>query len=149
MPFGRINYDDPAFQRTLAERTARKKGGVEAAQYAGLYHAFTQKELQTQLQFMRLGEAKKMAEANLDIADRRLDMREQELNFNRDITGRRFSMQEGILEDQEEDLMLGTALGLGTSLVAGIMGKQRADAARADAEIQSKINRKLWQQLNQ
>jgi hypothetical protein len=148
MPFGKINYDDPQFQKLLAERAARRGGGVEAEKYAGLYHAFTQKELKTQLEFMRLGEAKKMTEANLDLANRRLDLREQNINFNKSLAQRKFGFAEDILEDQEDDLMLGTALGLGTSLVAGIMGKQRADAAKADAEMQRKINNKLWIQLN-
>ena len=148
MPFGKINYDDPQFQKLLAERAARQERGVEVEKYAGLYHAFTQKELTTQLEFMRLGEAKKMTEATLDFSNRRLDLREQEMDFNKQMSRKRYGLTKGALEDAEDDLMLGTALGLGTSLVASIMGKQRADAAKVDAKIQEEINEKLRLMLN-
>jgi len=105
-----INYRDPRFQRAML-RTAASNPYKAVQDYGGLTSNFVTNQMGTQMEFNRLGEAKRQHKENLAFANKQLRQ-----------NVRMFNKQDRLARD---DLYMGAIGGLATSGLAGYLGRER------------------------
>ena len=119
-----INYRDPRYQKEVLSATASPLANKTAAQEETTAEFVAQQENEKG-KFARLGLEKKMFEGNLSLANERL-------KFQKD------SFYDG-LDNAEEATKLGMYGGLGTTLLAGYIGRQRQNTLEKEAAQRQKI----------
>lgn len=125
-----INYRDPRFQGALLSAASRPTANVPGAA-AGITSAFAGQQQQVLTKFSELGTQRRRFDANLKIA-------QDKLAFER-------KLHKQSLKDARDASNLGIISGLGTSVIAGLMGRSRRKKTEAAAERQSAFNREMQQ----
>lgn len=123
-----INYRDPRFQEALLAAGSRPRANVPGAA-AQVTSAFAGQQQGILTRFSELATNKRRFDSNLRLAQNRqaFEMR----------------MHKQSLKDARDASNLGIISGLGTSVVAGLMGRHRRIKSQEAAAEQSAFNRKV------
>ena len=127
-----INYRDPRYQKAALSATASPLANKLGAQEQVTAQFVTQQQ-QTANEFAQIGLQKRMHESSLALAEDRL-------KFQKD------SFKTG-LKNAKQATNLGILGGLGTTLYAGYIGRQRQQTLEMEAAKKQKVMDKLFAQI--
>lgn len=120
-----INYRDPRYQEAVLAAHGRPGTNIPGAMQA-ITSAFAEQQQGVQNRFSRLFTNRRRFNANLRLANKKLSFRKK--------------MHEQALKDARDASNLGIISGLGTSLIAGLIGRQRRKKTEAAATEQRAFN---------
>lgn len=127
-----INYRDPRFQEAMLAAGSRPTANVPGAA-AGITSAFAGQQQGVLTRFSELATNKRRFDSNLQLANKRLAFQQK--------------MHKQGLKDARDASNLGIIGGLGTSLVAGMIGRDRRIKTEKAADKQNKYYESLLGQF--
>jgi hypothetical protein len=125
-----INYRDPRFQEALLSAGSRPTANVPGVA-AGITSAFAGQQQGVLTRFSELATNKRRFDSNLRLAQKRLAFEK--------------TMSKQSLKDARDASNLGIISGLGTSIIAGLIGRDRRIKTAEAAKEQAAFNRTVTQ----